>query len=459
MWKFIGSWLFYKKMFWVMIPIFVQNLITNFLNLLDNLMVGRIGTEPMSGVAIVNQLLFVFTLCVLGGVAGAGIFAAQYHGKGDNEGVRNTFRAKLWFSLAAAVLFGVLFRFFGRNLISLFITGGGEKLDLAATLAYGEKYLRIMLWQMPLFAVINVYGSTLRETGETRLPMHASITAVLVNLCGNYILIYGKFGAPALGVVGAALATVLARIVECVMLISGAHRRCVRDNFAAGLYRTLRIPGALFKLIAATGYPLIINELVWALGTTTMMQIVSRHGLEVVPAEKISSTVSSLFFCVMFAMGSSISIIDGQLLGAGETERAVDEDRKLIAASVILCAVAGGAMALIAPLIPNLYNTTPRVRELATDMLRITAVMLPFIGFTNASDATLRSGGKTWIAFLFDGVFVWAASIPFTWFLVEKTSLGIIPVFALSYAGDLVRCVIGFVLIKKRTWVKNLVKE
>ena len=178
-----------------MVPILIQNVITNFVSLLDNVMVGQVGTEPMSGVAIVNQLLFVFNLCIFGGLAGAGIFTAQFYGKGDEEGVRHTMRIKLcfarwrcWFGCGCCCSFG-------EALISLFLHEGKEGLDLAATLRYGKSYLAVMLLQIPPFALTQVYASTLRETGETLLPMKAGIAAVLVNLVFNYILIFGKLGA------------------------------------------------------------------------------------------------------------------------------------------------------------------------------------------------------------------------------------------------------------------------
>ena len=203
--KFFGNKAFYRSIIAVAAPILLQNIITNFVNLLDNIMVGQVGTEPMSGVAIVNQLLFVFNLCIFGGLAGPGIFSAQFYGKGDLEGVRSSFRAKLYVGAAALVVFGATLLTAGQSLISLFLHEGQDAaLDLQATLGYGMDYLHVILLQLLPFVVSQIYASTLRESGETVLPMKAGITAVFVNLFFNYVLIFGKFGAPALGVVGAA---------------------------------------------------------------------------------------------------------------------------------------------------------------------------------------------------------------------------------------------------------------
>ncbi len=221
--KFIGDRAFYRRLLAVMAPILLQNVITNFVSLLDNVMVGQVGTEPMSGVAIVNQLLFIFNLCIFGGLAGPGIFTAQFYGKGDDKGIRDTLRIKLFIAMASVAVFLALFLACGEELISLFLHQGEEDLDLAATLGHGMDYLHVMLWQMIPFAVTQMYAGTLRSTGETVVPMAAGVAAVLVNVCFNYILIFGKFGFPALGVVGAAAATVMARCVECLIVVLWTH--------------------------------------------------------------------------------------------------------------------------------------------------------------------------------------------------------------------------------------------
>ena len=455
--SYIGDRAFYRKLFSVLIPILIQNLITNFVSLLDNIMVGQVGTEPMSGVAIVNQLLFVFNLCIFGGLAGAGIFTAQYYGKGDNEGVKNTFRAKLYIALLAVVLFTAAFVLKGDALIRLFLHEGREQLDLAATLGFGRAYLRVMLLQMPLFALCQVYSGTLRETGETLLPMKAGIIAVFVNLIFNYILIFGKLGLPALGVVGAAVATVIARVVECAIVLCWTHRHSARCGFVVGLYRSLRVPAPLAKRMLRLGLPLLVNEFLWSGGMTTLNQCYSLRGLEVISALNISSTISNLFFCAFIAMGNAISILIGQLLGAGELERAVDEDRKLIAFSVVLSLLVGGIMAAVAPLVPQIYNTTDSVKALACDLLLVGAAMMPINAFTNACYFTLRSGGKTIITFIFDSAFLWVIAVPAAFVLSRFSPMPILPMYITVSLLDLIKCAVGYYLVKRRKWVNNIV--
>lgn len=456
--RYIGDRVFYRRLFAVMVPILIQNLITNFVNLLDNVMVGQVGTEPMSGVAIVNQLLFVFNLCVFGGLAGAGIFTSQFYGKNDQEGVRSTMRLKIWIAAGTVLLFGGALLLYGKNLIGLFLHEGEEALDLAATLRFGEAYLHVMLLQIVPFAVTQIYASTLRGTGETVLPMRAGIAAVLVNLVFNYILIFGKLGMPALGVVGAAIATVLARVVEMLIVVLWAHRHTGRLPYMAGLYRSLRVPAALTKQVLLLGAPLLLNELLWSGGMTVLNQCYSLRGLEVVSAFNISSTVSNLFFCAFIAMGDSIAILIGQLLGAGELERAVEDDRKLVAFSLATSLLIAGMMALVAPLIPRLYNTTDTVRQLAVDLLLIGALMMPPHAFANACYFTIRSGGKTLITFVFDSMFVWVLQIPLAFILSRWTAVPILPMYALVECMNFVKCAIGLVMLKSRKWVVNLVE-
>lgn len=455
--SFIGDRHFYRKLFSVMGPVLVQNVITNFVSLLDNIMVGQVGTEPMSGVAIVNQLLFVFNLCIFGGLAGPGIFAAQFYGKNDMRGVRDTFRIKIYVAAVAVAACLVLLLNFGEELISLFLHEGEEGLDLQATMGYGLEYMKVMLFQTLPFAVMQIYASSMRETGETMIPMKAGVTAVGVNLVFNYILIFGKFGAPALGVVGAAVATVLARIVECLIVVIWTHKHSQRHGYIVGVYRSFRVPGRLFKQVAILGLPLLLNELLWSSGMTTLNQCYSVRGLEVVSAMNISTTVSNLFFCAFFAMGTTVSIIVGQLLGAGELERAVDEDRKLIAFAVALCVVVGAVMVFLAPYIPRIYNTTDTVKSIAGSLLIVSAVSMPIHAFANSCYFTLRSGGKTIITFIFDSGFMWTLSIPLAFVLSRFTSLGVVPMFIAIEGLNILKCVLGFVLLKRKAWVNNLV--
>lgn len=459
--KYIGTKEFYKRVLVITLPILIQQIITNFVSLVDNIMVGQIGTEQMSGVAIVNQLIFVFNVCVFGGVSGAGIFTAQYHGKGDHKGVRATFRAKVIIVSVMAVVCVGLFMFFDDELISLFLHKGEDNLDLEKTLAFGKEYLSVMLWQIPMFALIQAYAGTLRETGRTIPPMVGGIVAVVANIVLDYAFIFGVdfLSIPAMGVKGAAIATVISRLCELLVVVVWTHTHKDKNKFIKGAYRSFAIPKDLMLGILRKGFPLMLNEILWSTGQAMLTQCYSVRGLEAVSALNISSTVSNLFFCAYFAFGSAISILVGQLLGAGEIERAKDEDRKLIVCAVAVCLVIGGIMAGFAPMFPQIYKTTDTVKTIATHCLFVSALMMPFHGFIHTAYFTLRSGGKTVITFLFDSVYVWAVLIVAAFVLSRFTSLPIIPLFTIVQSLEIIKCVLGYILVKKGVWAKNLVED
>ena len=455
--RYIGDRAFYKRVFSVAVPIIVQMGITNFVNLLDNIMVGQVGTVPMSGVSIVNGLMFVFNLCIFGASSGAGIFTAQFHGSNDQEGVRHTFRFKFLICTVISVLGVALFLLGGSFLIRLYLTGDGDAATAEAVLEQGLNYLHVMLWGFLPFALTNTYSSTLKECGNTVVPMVGGILAVLVNLAGNYILIFGHFGAPAMGVEGAALATVLSRFVELAIVGGWTHMHAKQHPFIRGAYRSFHIPGRLLKTIIIKGMPLLINEALWSGGMAFMNQCYSTCGLDVVPAMNISSTIFNLASVVFLSMGNAVGIIMGQMLGAGNSEQEVrDYNRKLMAVSIASGLFFGGLMASVSGIFPRIYNTTDKVRHLATYLICINACIMPFNSYTNATYFTLRSGGQTFITFLFDSCFVWCVCIPLAYCLSRFTDLSILPLFAICVSTDLVKCVIGASMIKKGKWIQNL---
>ncbi len=457
--KFIGDKAFYKMALAVAVPIMIQNGITNFVSLLDNIMVGQIGTDQMSGVAIVNQLMFVFNISIFGSVSGAGIFGAQFWGCGKQEGVQHTFRFKWIAAVLLVVLGGVLFFAAGDELIMLYLHEEGNDVRIAETLFYAKEYLGVMIWGLLPFGVCQVYTSTMRECGETLLPMKAGIAAVVVNMCLNYVLIFGKLGLPELGVVGAAIATVVSRYVEVAIVIVWAHTHKEKQPYIKGVYRSFHIPANLVGKILLKGTPLMLNEIMWAMGMAILMQCYSLRGLDVVGGLNISSTISNLFNVVFIAMGSAVAIIVGQLLGAGKMEEAKDTDTKLVAFSVGSCLVMGGLLLATASLFPQMYNTTDEVRNLGTSFIRIVAVCMPLYAFAHCTYFTLRSGGKTLVTFLFDSVFVWFVSIPLAFVLSRFTTLPIVPLYLVCQLLEIVKCVIGFILIKKGIWLQNIVKD
>ena len=454
----IGDKAFYKRLLVLMLPIMVQNGITNFVNMLDNIMIGAVGTAEMTGVAVTNQLLFVFNLCIFGAVSGAGIFGAQFFGNKDYEGVRYTLRFKLIFGLVLCILGILLFVFFGEGLISMYMQGDEGVTDPIATLNYAKNYLFIMLIGLIPYTIVQCYSSTLREGGHPNLPMYAGVAAVVVNLLFNYILIFGKFGAPKLGVAGAAIATVISRFTELLIVIIATHCNRKKYEFIKGLYKSLYVPKVLIGRLFLKGLPLMLNETMWASGVAVVNQCYSVRGLDAVAAGNIQQTFWNVFSIAYMAVGAAIGIILGQMLGANELGDAKSAAFKMIAFSFMIALVIGIVYIFAAEFIPLAYNTDDEIRHLATRLMQITAIAMPFEALTHASYFTLRSGGKMFVTFIFDCGFMWGVNVLTAFVLSRFTTIPFIWLFAAVQGISILKSVFGIFLVKNGFWIKNIIE-
>ncbi len=457
--KFIGDRNFYQMALTLIIPVIVQNTVTNLVNLLDNVMVGYLGTTHMSGVAIANQLVFVFNLSIFGALSGAGIYGAQFVGAKDWRSFRETLRFRLIVTVVLTALATMVLTKWSSELLSLYLAGEGNPADSSAMLLYGTQYLKIMLWGLLPFALTQCYSSALREAGETVLPMRASVIAVFVNLFFNYVLIFGKMGFPALGVQGAAIGTVISRVAELAVVVIVAHRNKDRFPFLIGLYRSLRIGKDLTKNIMIKGMPLFVNEFLWSAGMITITQILSTRGLSVVGGLNIASTFTNLFGVFFFSIGTAVAIVTGQALGAGDPELAKAQVWKLLFFSVGLSSALGVVLAVSAGWITQIYNTEIEVRNLAAAFMRASAFYMPFQAIANCCYFAIRSGGRTLLTMVFDSIYVWVVCLPYTYALVAFTSLGIEQIYPLSQLIHPLKAILSLVVVSTGLWARNLVGD
>lgn len=447
---------FYKKLLIVAIPIMVQNGITNVVNMADNMMVGQVGTSEMSGVAIANQLILIMYLCLFGGVSGAGIFTAQFYGKDDAEGIRYTLRYKLYICLIIAALCTTIFTLGNEPLINFYLRDT-DPAEVPIAFASGTEYLRIMIFGFLPFAVMQAYASTMRETGNTVPPMVAGIVAVLMNLGLNYILIFGKLGAPKLGVAGAAIATVISRYAECLIIVIWAHLSKKTKPYLKGAYRSFKIPGKLVRDITVKGMPLVLNETLYAAAFAVLLSIYSQRGINAIAAYNITTTVSNVFNVVYMALGIAVSIVIGQMLGAQDIDEAKRRLPQLMIFSIAVASCIAVVMLIFAPLIPKFYNTTSDVKSMAAALMRINAMYMPFYTFVHASYFIIRAGGRTVLTFFFDCGMLWCAYVPVAFLLVNFTGLSLVWVYLIVQAIEIIRCGIGGVMLKKGVWARNIV--
>ncbi len=449
---------YFRRMLVVAVPIMIQSGVTNFVSMLDNIMVGRVGTLEMSGVSIVNQLMIVFNLCIFGAMSGAGIFTAQFYGKKDNDGVKNTMQYKLIFALLLTAVGIAAFVTMGDRLIGAYLQGEAAAGERELVASYSAEYLEIMLLGLCPFALSQAYASTLRETSDRVVPMVSTVTAVLVNLVLNYILIFGHFGAPKLGINGAAIATVISRYVELAILVLWAHTHKKKYPFIKGLFLSTTLTRELLKKITVISLPLLLNEALWSAGMAMLNQCYSVRGLDVVAAVNIVSTISNVFNVAFVSFGSAIGIILSQMLGAGEKETAKKASTRLLFFAVFTVIFIEIGMIIFAPYFPRIYNTSGEIRNLAATLIIVVAAFMPVQCFTNACYFTLRSGGKTVITFLFDSGFVWTISVPLAFILSRFTAIPIVPMYAIILSADIIKCILGYAFMKKGVWLNTVVE-
>lgn len=449
----------YRRALTLAVPIMIQNGISNAVGLVDHIMVGSLGTEAMTAVSIISQLFFVFYLAVFGGLSGPGIYAAQFYGSGNQEGIRQSLRLK---ALIAGVCTaaGMLLLWFARyQLIGLYLHGESTEVDAVLTTQHAVQYLCIMLFGLPANAVTQTYASTLRETGDSFKPMTAGVASVITDVVLNYLLIYGKFGCPKLGVAGAALATVIARIIEMSLLVIWAHMKKQQHPYLIRIWETLRIPPEIRGQMLRKSIPIFCNEFLWAGAVAALTQCYSVRGLHIVSGINISNALCNLLNVVFVALGHAVGILIGQTLGAGKYEQAKRDAFSLIGFCGAVCFGLTGILLLLSGVFPRAYDTTEHVRRLATQFIRITALFFPVQGILNGLYFTLRSGGKTLVTFLFDSVFSWTVMLPLAALLCFRTSLPIGAVYAIVQAADLIKIAVGVILIRKGVWISNLAAD
>ena len=305
-------------------------------------------------------------------------------------------------------------------------------------------------------AIVQLYGTSLREIGHTKIPMICGIVAIFLNLIGNYILIFGHFGVPALGVSGAAIATVFARIIEAITLVIISHHK--KMPFCHGVFNGFAIGKKLFAAITKKGSFLLLNEVLWSLAMTVLVMAYTYRGEDgVVSAYTISSTVSNLFYIIFGAQAAAISIMVGNELGANRLKEAEMHSKQLLLFAVMVAIVFGLILATISFFVPKLYpEASDAARDMATKFMLIVALFLPVYAYNTGCFFVLRSGGKTSLTFIFDSGFMWVLAVPTAFLLSLLTNLPIPVVYLLVQALDLVKTFLGTMFLRKKTWLRNL---
>ena len=439
----------YSKLLRFVFPSIIMMVFTSIYGVVDGLFVSNFAGK--TAFASINLVMpFVMILGGIGFMIGTGgtALVSKVLGEGKKEKANEIFTMMIIFTLLLGTLLSVI-GVVSMPWVAKFL-GATEEM-MADCVLYG----RIVTGFTVAFMLQNVFQSFLIAAEKPKLGLLATVLAGIANMALDAIfIIVFKWV-----VAGAAIATVLSRYVEAAIVIGWTHRHTEKNAFAKGLYSTLKVPANLTKKILVKGTPLLFNETLWASAMAMLTQCYSIRGLNVVASLNISNTINNVFNIVFIALGDSVAIIVGQLLGAGDMKKARDTDNKMIAFSVMCCTCVAMVMFVMAPLFPMLYNTNDEARELAKYLIMITAFFMPQNAFLHATYFTLRSGGKTIITFLFDSVFIWCVSVPIAFVLSRYTGIHVLVIYACVQLADLIKCVIGFVLVKKGVWLQNIVSS
>lgn len=455
--KFIGDKKFYKYLFAIVIPIVLQQFITQFVSLLDNLMIGQIGSSEMTGVSLANQLLFVFNLGVFGSLSGASIFASQYFGAKNKNGYLEAFRFKWLLGIAIFLFSTTIFILFKNQLLSFFInTNEADATNPEVVLNTGATYLMIMIIGNIPFIIKEIYATSLREMKETFVPMLSGIIAIIVNLVFNYLLIFGKLGFPTLGAAGAAIATVISRFVEMIVVVSYTYIRIKKYDFLKGAYKKVVAFHSIKKFLPKT-ILLVSNEVFWSLGLTLILSCYSIRGLDIVASLNIANTAANLFITIGTSLGNATSIILGIKLGEKDIVGAKNDSYKILAFAFAVSLIFTMLMIGSSFILPNIYNTTDPIKEVARNIIIISAIFLPINVFNTCCYFTLRAGGRIFLTILFDSLFVMFIRVPLAFILSKYTYMSIYIVYSIVYGIDTIKVFIGYYLIDKGIWLKTIV--
>jgi putative MATE family efflux protein len=449
---------FYGTLFSIAVPIILQNLLQTFVNMLDTIMVGQLGSAQIAAVGLGNQVFFMLNMILFGISSGGSIFVAQFWGKKDISGIRRTLGITLSLSLAVSVVFTVGSLFFPRELIGLYSQD-------PLVIELGAEYLRLVGISYPLMAISFAFQLAFRATEHVRLPMVSTAVSFGVNVLGNWLLIFGMhadvFGLhlviPACGVKGAAVATVLSRIVELVITVGWSYHK--KFEACGSLAELLSFDRGFLARFIRIALPVIINETLWGFGITAQNSIYAHAGTDAIAAFNITGTISQLTWVFFIGVGNSAGIIIGKRIGEGSEDLA---HKYAVRFAWFMPLMAVGLGALLYPLsllLPYMFNVEPEIIRQAQYMLRILMCLYPANAFNMCFIVGIcRAGGDTVYAAFNDIFWMWAVAIPlgcaaaFIWHWEPYK------IYMCLQVEQLLKTTSGILRVKSGKWLHNVTR-
>ncbi|WMJ88367.1 MATE family efflux transporter [Anaerocolumna sp. MB42-C2] len=440
---------FLSKTISIAIPIAFQGLLNTSLNFADILMIGKLGENAIAGVGLANKVFFVFTLLVFGIISGSGVLTAQYWGKREIINIRKVLGISLLLVLSASVFFVVPCILAPKFVMSIF-TNSEE------TIRLGAIYLAVVVISYPFTAITNAYVSLLRGINQVKAPVVISSISILINLAFNYLLIYGKYGFPELGVAGSAIGTLIARIFECTVLLIYVYK----DNGpAAGkIKQMLSLDMNFIQKYFTTVSPVIANEFMWGLGVTLYSLAYGRMGDTAVAAITITQTVEQIMQVVFMGLSNAAAVILGNEMGAGHLKDAEKHAKDLVFIQLTLTVFVGILCLFIRQPVIGLFEATAEVAGYVKLCFMVFILYLPFKMFNTINIVgILRSGGDTKACLFLDCTGVWFIGIPMAFIGGLVLHLPIYTVYAMVLIEEVYKFILGIKRYRKKKWLRNLV--
>ncbi|NFT92494.1 MATE family efflux transporter [Clostridium botulinum] len=441
---------FLRKTIAIAIPVTIQALLNTTLNLIDTMMIGQLGETTIAAVGLANKVFFVFTLLLFGIVSGSSILTAQYWGKKDIKNIRKVLGISLIIGLFGAIIFVVPSLVCPKIVMRIFTPN-------ESTIGIGVAYLSIVALSYPLTAITNAYISLLRAVNEVKAPVVISLFSILINAILNYTLIFGHFGFPALGVQGAAIGTLIARIIECISVLSIVYLK--NGPAAARLKELVAFDKTFIKMFFITVSPVIANEFMWGLGVTIYSLVYGRMGDGAVAAITITQTVEQIAVVIFQGISAATAVILGNELGANKLKKADIHAKYLLILQFIATLVIGVICILTRWPLIHLFTVTEAVAVDISKCLIVFVLYLPFKMFNLVNiTGVLRSGGDTKSGLILDTTGVWLIGIPLAYLGGIFLSLPIYWVYVLVLAEEIYKFVLSFKRYKQKKWLKNIVE-
>lgn len=439
---------FFRKLFYLAIPIAVQNLISSTLNMVDTMMIGKLGATQIAAVGFANQYFFLFMLICFGTYSGSAIFTSQFWGKKDVSNVRRTLGISLIIGIIISILFTLGGLLIPKTIINL-LSDDPQVVNL------GAKYLQIVCIGYVPSAISFAYGFSSRSVGNPRLPTGVSAIALVVNTFFNYIFIFGNFGMSPLGISGAAMATVIARIIESILLVLFIYK--FKSPLASSLKELLNFNKSFIHRYLVTTTPVIMHESFWALGMTMYLKAYAKLGTSAAASIQVANTIQNLFLIVSIGLGNACAIMVGNKIGSNKKEIGLKYAKTFSQLSVLMGFIMGLSLLLSSPFILKLFDAS-----LYNNCRKIIIVMFLFmpIRMFNSVLITgiLRSGGDTKFALILELSNVWLVGVPLAFYGTIYLKLPIYYAYALVYTEDISKAIIGLLRFLSNKWLRNVIE-